>query len=178
MPYELEYIDFAAKPAWLLEASGGKVPVLKRAGSGLVMPDSDAIVLHLEEAFPEPRMVSAVPAHVGANLFPLFKAFLFAEPTELEEKRAAFVATLEGVDAWLAAHDGPFFGGASLDATDAALAPKLYHAAVALRHYRGLDVAAACPAVAGYLAAVAQHPAWRCVDYGAAAIIASWSHKH
>jgi len=34
---------------------------------------------------------------------------------------------------WL---QGPYFGGKSLNATDAALAPKLYHAFTALQHFR------------------------------------------
>lgn len=36
----------------------------------------------------------------------------------------------------LSSIEGPFFGGAQFDATDAALAPKLYHAVVGLGHYR------------------------------------------
>jgi hypothetical protein len=35
------------------------------------------------------------------------------------------------VEGYLAAH-GPFFGGDKLDATDAAMAPKMYHALTAL----------------------------------------------
>lgn len=31
---------------------------------------------------------------------------------------------------------GPFFGGSALDATDAAVAPKLYHCMVALKHFK------------------------------------------
>lgn len=33
-------------------------------------------------------------------------------------------------------------------------------------------------AIAGYLAAIQQLPEWKKVDYGADAIIHSWSHKH
>lgn len=47
VPYDLEYIDFANKPAWLQEASGGKVPVIQEPGQPY-MPDSDVIVVHLE----------------------------------------------------------------------------------------------------------------------------------
>lgn len=35
-----------------------------------------------------------------------------------------------------AASQGPLFGGKSLNATDCAVAPKLYHVLVALKHYK------------------------------------------
>ena len=59
VPYELGYIDFAAKPDWLLEKSGGKVPVINQGDFWL--PDSDAIVAWFEDEFPEPSMKSTAP---------------------------------------------------------------------------------------------------------------------
>jgi glutathione S-transferase len=46
----------------LLQASGGKVPVLRQAEQNLVMPDSDVITAYLEKQFPEISMVSQAPA--------------------------------------------------------------------------------------------------------------------
>lgn len=37
---------------------------------------------------------------------------------------------------YLTRQQGPLFGGNALDATDAAFAPKLYHATVALPHFK------------------------------------------
>lgn len=66
-----------------------------------------------------------------------------AAEAEEADKKAAFLAALGDLDAALAAaKPGPLFGGARLDATDAALAPKLYHALTALKHWKVMTVAA------------------------------------
>ena len=49
-------------------------------------------------------------------------------------------ALLRQLDGWLAAHDGPFIGGADPSATDCYLAPKLTHAVLALRELRGWEL--------------------------------------
>lgn len=59
-----------------------------------------------------------------------------AKPEEAGEKKAAFVAELAKVNDYLAAH-GPFFGGDHFDATDASMAPKMYHALTALGECKG-----------------------------------------
>jgi hypothetical protein len=48
-------------------------------------------------------------------------------------KKDAFLAELTKINTYLAQH-GPLFGGEALNETDAATAPKLYHASVALKH--------------------------------------------
>jgi glutathione S-transferase len=83
------------------------------------------------------------------------------------------------VDTYLAGHSGPFFGGADLNATDAAFAPKLYHAIVALQHFKGwdfekADVAGQFPALAKYWFGLQQLPAWKKTDYGKPSIIKGW----
>jgi glutathione S-transferase len=65
-----------------------------------------------------------------------------ASPEEAADKKAAFLAELGKVEAYLAAH-GPFFGGDKLDATDAAMAPKMYHALTALGEW-GAAVCVEC----------------------------------
>jgi glutathione S-transferase len=54
-----------------------------------------------------------------------------ASAEEAGDKKAAFLGELAKVEAYLAQH-GPFFGGDKLDATDASMAPKMYHALTAL----------------------------------------------
>lgn len=76
----------------LQQRSGGKVPVINKGD--FWMPDSDEIVKLLEAEYPEPSMISSVPAEVSANFFPLFKGWLFAEPEELEQKMAAFLEVM------------------------------------------------------------------------------------
>ncbi|GFR48917.1 hypothetical protein Agub_g10867 [Astrephomene gubernaculifera] len=197
VPYTLEYIDFDNKPTWLQEVSGGKVPVIKEEGQPY-MPDSDVIVVHLEDKYPEPPMKSSVPPEIGAKLFPAFRGWLLGPESEAADKRALLLAELQGVDKWLsenrqqgevegrwgcvcwgdarraAADQGPLFGGSRLNATDASLAPKLYHIAVALKHFKGWQIPEELKAVHSYLSAVKQLPEWQHTDYGEAAIIRGW----
>lgn len=89
------------------------------------------------------------------------------------------LAELTKINDYLAAH-GPLFGGDSLNETDAATAPKLYHACVALGHYKGYKLdTAKFPAVAAYMAKLKTMPAWEhsLPSDGDAAVVAGWG-KH
>lgn len=100
-----------------------------------------------------------------------------AEPSDEADKKAAFLAALADVDAALAAAKGPLFGGDRLNSTDAALAPKLYHALTALKHWRAFDLyqqQQQFEHVKKYQVALAELPEWKAVDYGTAAIIKGW----
>ncbi|PNW77915.1 hypothetical protein CHLRE_10g456750v5 [Chlamydomonas reinhardtii] len=176
LPYKMEYIDFDNKPAWLLEASGGKVPVIKEGPDAPYMPDSDVIVVHLEKQHPEPSLQSSVPAEIGAKLFPNFRAILIGPAAEVADKVAALEEQLAGMDDYLRQHEaqGPLFGGQHLNGTDCSLAPKLYHAVVALKHFKGWELPARFTALHKYLAALKALPEWQHVDYGTEAIIAGW----
>jgi len=72
--------------------------------------------------------------------------------------QAAFLAALDALEAALEAVPGPLFGGAHMDSTDAALAPKLYHALTALKHWKGFDLYAGDkhPAIKKYRLALAE----------------------
>ena len=78
--------------------------------------------------------------HSANKFFGAFRGWLLAPPAEEADKKAAFLAALADLDAAMAAAKGPLFGGASMNATDAALAPKLYHALTALKHWKAFDV--------------------------------------
>jgi hypothetical protein len=72
------------------------------------------------------------------------------------------------------------FGGNALNETDAATAPKLYHASVALGHFKGWKMdAAEFPAVAAYMEKLKGMPAWQHTlpADGDAAVVAGWA-KH
>jgi valyl-tRNA synthetase len=174
IPYKLGYIDFAAKPEWLQEKSGGKVPVINQGDFWL--PDSDEIVKYLEKEVPTPSMASSVPADVTGSLFGAFRGFLTAQGDEEAAKKEAFLAELSKINAYLAQH-GPLFGGQALNETDAATAPKLYHATVALGHFKGWKLdAAQFPAVAAYMEKLKGMPAWQHTlpADGDAAVVAGW----
>lgn len=170
--YEKQYIDFANKPSWLQEKSGGKVPVMNRGDFWL--PDSDAIVVWLEEQFPEPSMVSSVPPEVGQKLFGAFRGFLKSKPEDEKASEEALLAELKLLDDYLS-QNGPLFGGTSLNATDAAVAPKLHHAEVALKHFKGWEIPSELKAVNTYLEALKAQPAWQKSLYNDALVIKGWT---
>ncbi|GFH24398.1 dehydroascorbate reductase [Haematococcus lacustris] len=146
----------------------------------MVMPDSDVIVQHLEKEFPQPSMTSDIDPKIGSGLFPAFRAFLSAakDAADTDKLQAALEGQLQEVEAALQAQKGPLFGGDTLNATDAALGPKLYHAQVALQHLKGYTLPDRFSALHKYLDYIKQQPAWQATDYGAAAIVAGWSAHH
>eukprot|EP00879_Flechtneria_rotunda_P008029 GHRR01008411.1.p1 GENE.GHRR01008411.1~~GHRR01008411.1.p1 ORF type:complete len:265 (+),score=43.37 GHRR01008411.1:231-1025(+) len=177
IPYTKEYIDFDNKPKWLQEKSGGKVPLIHNSElkNDFWLADSDEIVKFLEQQHPQPSMVSNVPADVVGGFFGAFRGLLFAKPEEADEKKTVFVQELQKVEDYLA-ENGPYFGGDRLDATDASMAPKMYHALTALGHFKGLQLdGAKFPAVENYRQLLKDQPAWKNTDYGAEAIIKGWA---
>jgi glutathione S-transferase len=86
---------------------------------------------------------------------------------------------LKKINDYLAQH-GPLFGGETLNETDAATAPKLYHAYVALGHFKGAKLdGQQFPALAAYMAKLKGMPAWQHTvpADGEAAVVAGWA-KH
>lgn len=174
--FDYEFVDFARKPQWVVDVSGGKVPIIKVPGDGnLVLPDSDAIVEYLEEKYPQPSMAAdpGLPEGLIDKVFPSFRAWL-NDPTA--EHRTVMVSELKKVDAYLSGR-GPLFGGAAMDATDAAFAPRLYHITVMLLN-KGSMLPEELTALWRYLGHIQTLPAWQQVDYGAAKIVQGWSTPH
>ncbi len=78
------------------------------------------------------------------KLFPAFKAFLQSPgPDEDARRSAAYVQQLEQIQEYLnTTSRGPFLGGKEPSAADMAIAPKLYHTTVALKHFKVCSVCA------------------------------------
>lgn len=70
---------------------------------------------------------------------------------------------------------GPLFGGKSINATDAVIAPKMYHTIVALKHFKQWQLPAQMSAIQRYMGAVMQQPEWKATDYGQELIIKGWA---
>lgn len=65
-----------------------------------------------------------------------FVAFIKSKDPALEDSvREAFVTEMANLEAFLL-EKGPFVGGASPSAADMILAPRLYHAKVALKEFK------------------------------------------
>lgn len=136
--YSKTYVDFAAKPQWLLDVNpSGTVPVMKELSSGQWIVDSGVIADYLEKHFPEPKLGSMEGSgKAGGAIFGAFREFAKSSDEEAAAKEAALLAAYRELEDYLVANGGPYVGGAAPDATDVSLMPKLYHAQVALKHFR------------------------------------------
>lgn len=178
VPHKRGYIDFAAKPAWLLDVNPkGAVPVAKdlnKGGEWVV--GSDVICDRLEDEFPSPAMghVGDAP-DAGSDVFPAFVAYLKAPEGGDAEQKAALDAALGRLAEFLKGRS--FIGpGDGFGSGDASLAPKLHHMTVALPHFKkgGWAMPAGAAAVGEYLDRVRALPAWKACAYADSAVIAGW----
>lgn len=181
VPYARTLIDLEDRPDWIRAANppNGAVPVLKDLATGTWLPDSGAISDMLEERFPEPPLgkVDALPAP-GAGIFGAFKDFCKAESAdEAAAKEAELRGALGELEAALRASDGPFVGGARPNAHDCSLAPKLYHAVIALDHFKGWSLPGEFAAVRAYLDAWQGRESWRNTAYSPELVVRGWE-KH
>lgn len=178
LSYEKGYIDFANKPEWLLEVNPeGSVPVMKDGEKWVV--DSGTICDYLEEKYPTPTVAADAEGNEAiGGVFKGFREFLFnKEESDEKEKEAALIAELKKVDSLLANRGGPFLGGESLNAADAALLPRLYHMRTALGEYKKWTIPDSLPNLLSYIAEAEKRPSWKKTDYGPAMILKGWG-KH
>ena len=71
----------------------------------------------------------------GSKLLPSFVKYLDTSDADAEETKANLYKEFEGLEAHLKT-EGPFLKGSNVSAGDLALAPRLYHSSVALRHFK------------------------------------------
>jgi glutathione S-transferase len=110
---------------------------MKELSSGQWIVDSGVIADYLEEHFPEVKLGSMEGAgKAGGAIFGAFRDFAKSSEADAPAKEAALLAAYQELEDYLVASGGPFVGGAQPDATDVSLMPKLYHAQVALKHFR------------------------------------------
>lgn len=176
--YQKTLIDFANKPAWLLEVNPeGSVPVMKDLTTGQWIVGSAVIADWLEEHFPLPVLGTTASApHVGDDVFPAFVQFLKSTPDTAAEKEAGLVKALDTLEAHLAA-EGPFVGGEAVSTTDCSLMPKLYHMQVALKHFKDWELPERYSAIRQYIQAFEARPSWQHTYYAPDVVIAGWQ-KH
>ena len=144
--YDRIYVDLQNKPQWLLDVNPeGTVPVLKEDETYL--PDSGAIVEHLEEKFPLPSVPQNPEGLEAVNgIFGAFRSYFLNKEDEKEgELKEALNAELRKLEAFFKTTSGPFLGGNTFDATDALILPRLYHMRVALGHFKQWTIPEDCP---------------------------------
>ncbi|WP_267552384.1 glutathione S-transferase family protein [Rhizobium rhizogenes] len=135
VPFEIRYVDLAAKPDWFLAISPlGKVPLLivrQGGGSETVLFESAVICEYLEETQPGVRLHPADPLararhrgwmEFGSSILSDLWGFETAkEEGTYETKRKALIEKFSRVEAEL--NDGPFFAGGAFSLVDAVFAP-------------------------------------------------------
>jgi glutathione S-transferase len=140
VPYDIEYIDLAAKPQWFLEISPfGRVPLLA-VDRDVVLFESAVINEYLDETAPGRRFHPEDPLRRAHNrMWIEFISSLLGDqyrmqlaPTEAEARQhlAALHDKLGRLEAELPHQDQdhPWFNGAELSLVDIAAAPLLQRA--------------------------------------------------
>eukprot|EP00899_Mesostigma_viride_P016408 jgi/Mesvir1/24769/Mv22024-RA.1 len=180
IPFEEKYVDLTNKPQWFLDINPeGKVPALRWDGKEVVT-DSDVITQKLEERYPEPSLKTPESsASVGAKLFPAFVQFLTTPRGSPEEqgKLDAFLAELRAINQHLNTTGRPFLGGEKVSAADLALIPKLYHAKVALKHFKDFTFPWDLAHLDAYIKRMMSRDSFKASMYGEDKIIAGWAPK-
>ncbi|KAL6977304.1 Glutathione S-transferase dhar1, mitochondrial [Sarracenia purpurea var. burkii] len=175
IPYKYHPINVSDKPQWFLEVNPeGKVPVIKFDDKWI--PDSDVIVGHIEEKFPE-RPLSPPPefASVGSKIFPSFVKFLKSkDPSDGTEQ--ALLDELKALDEHLKEH-GPYVNGEDISAVDLSLAPKLYHLDVVLDHFKGWKIPESLTHVHDYKKLLYSRESFKKTQAAKEHVIAGWEPK-
>ncbi|GMP22881.1 hypothetical protein CsSME_00000695 [Camellia sinensis var. sinensis] len=175
IPYKIHLINISDKPQWFLEANPeGKVPVIKFDEEWI--SDSDVIVSHIEEKFPDPPLChSPEVSSVGSKIFPSFVKFLKSkDPNDGSEQ--ALLDEMKALDEHLQAH-GPYINGESVCAVDLGLAPKLYHLDVALGHFKGWKIPESLTHVHNYMKLLFSKACFEKTKAAKEHVVAGWAPK-
>jgi glutathione S-transferase len=194
VPYEVTYIDLAAKPDWFLKLSPrGKVPVL--VANDVPMFESHAICEYLEETRPEPRLFPGDPVLRARDRawFSFASEDLFAPGYRLAvaTDAAAFAAAKETLDKAFDRLEQEMQGrdylsgdGRAFGMADIAMAPILYRTA-RWRARGWLDLLGGRPQLAAWRDRLMARPSiqrsvpdtWESLDMAAHQRTGSWLAK-
>mmetsp|Transcript_7868 Transcript_7868/g.15799 ORF Transcript_7868/g.15799 Transcript_7868/m.15799 type:complete len:280 (-) Transcript_7868:53-892(-) len=181
LDYPTTLIDFDAKPAWFLESINpkGSVPVFVTE-DGKCITESDDIVAWADAQSPSPQLLGRANSdkalEVVGKVFPAAAGLIKNQDASLEdEKRGALKAALAALNEFLASNPGPLLLGEDISSEDCRLVGPLYHASVAIPHYKKYDPLAEFPAVQAYLAALKSTNAWKATEYTPDVVQWGWS---
>jgi len=164
LPYSPIFENLDCKSEELLKANpAGKVPVLVTPDDGPVA-ESASIAEWLDSAFPEAALApqpSEACTTASNAVFPAFVAYLKSGPAEGQEKLEEFEAALGVLESYLQSTEGEFLTGETICKTDLQIMPKLYHAAVALKEFRGWELdRTRFPGVATFMNSMMKRSSW------------------
>lgn len=132
------------KPGWLTTAHEGKLPALMHKGSSLV--DSLAIAEFIEKTYPQNSLTRQgaysyqEALEKTAGFFPALSTFVKNKDDSKDGTLQAAVETqLDLIDEILRSTPGQYLCGLELTLADLYLLPQLFHAMVALEHFKGVE---------------------------------------
>ena len=186
LPYEVRPSVPDAKPQWLIDHYGGKMPALRHRKECYV--ESSVIADYLDFFFPTPPLKGSSAEmdeaeQVAAGIFPALAKYLKHTPDGDDEDAALCVGLQEALGA-LEGHltkdgrRGPYLVGDGEQHTlvDCSLAPKLYHMVCGLEAFKGgaIDVATQFPAVQAYMDAVFSRESFQASLYPKETVAWGW----
>lgn len=141
VPYIVKPTSSDNKPDWLQNEMGGKMPCLVHKDEKIT--DSLAIAEFLEKTYPHTTLTrQGVYSYQEviektAGFFPAFAAWVKNKDTASDASlRSAFEDQLEILDEILRTSPGYYATGLEVTLADYYLTPQLFHASVALEHFK------------------------------------------
>jgi len=144
IPYKVIPTLPDSKPDWLKEKHEGKLPCLVDKGQTVV--DSLAIAEYIERTYPHSSLTRQGAysyqevLEKTAGFFPALSAFIKNKDTSKDAAlQAAVEAQLDVLDEIIRSTPGQYICGIELNLADLYLTPQLFHAMVALEHFKDVE---------------------------------------
>lgn len=192
LEYELQPSTQDAKPNWLVEHYGGKMPALRHKKKCYI--ESGVIAEYLDSIFPVPSLKGNADAMEAAEtavqgIFPAIVKYLKHTPdgdeddlvlkAGLDEKLSNLESYLSAAAADIKGRKGPFLvgDGSNISLVDCSLAPKLFHMETGIDSFKdkAIDLGQKFPKVKGYMDAVFARPSFEKTKYPKETILWGWS---
>eukprot|EP00850_Spirogloea_muscicola_P012342 SM000079S22460 [mRNA] locus=s79:289865:291848:+ [translate_table: standard] len=185
LPYKATFIEEGDnKPQWFMDHNPQGLMPLLRDGDQWIQ-DSEKIYQHLEKSYPEPSLKTPEQyKNVGENVFPTFTNWLKAKDASSPAKDE-YIKEIQALNDHLQKNmrirlpilRGPFIGGEKATDSDFALAPKLRHARVALKHYYNFEIPSKYSAVHNFIQQIEGRLSFKKTDVPDEMIIQGWKTK-
>jgi glutathione S-transferase len=142
--YDVKPTLSSNKPAWIVENHGGKLPLMVH--KDVTMTESLAIAEYIEKSFPHSTLTRQGAFSYQevldktVNFFPALKAFIVNKDESKDANLlAAIDAQLDTLDEIIRSSPGQYICGIELTLADLYLLPQLFHAMVAMDHFKGVE---------------------------------------
>jgi len=111
-----------------------------------------------------------------SNLFPSFIEFAKSDGKGSQEE-SALLKELKKVSSFLEKSEGPYFGGASVNALDLQIAPKLKHIFIGAKALHGWELPSEISNLKVYLDTISERESWKQTFYTEKYVADGWKLK-